>query len=109
MLYGGISNDSLSFSTDLYSSTVWGGEAGGIAGDSNDTLYVSGTVSGSLINGNAGDDSLFVEGELISSKIQGGSGNDRITTSTSISLSTVGGSLGKDTIELSNVIGSSVY
>ena len=103
--YGDLGNDSLYFTAESFSSTVYGGNStDATSSDGADTIHISGTASASYLHGNGGNDTIYVGGTALSSSIYGGQGTDDISVVGSISNSVVSGNLGNDTMDFTAAI-----
>jgi Ca2+-binding RTX toxin-like protein len=116
-LSGGQANDTISVnsSSTLVSSSIYGAASTGGSTDGADSIEL-GTLSSSLLQGNAGNDTFYVAGKTTNSTTLGGRGNDYITTVGTIAGSYVGGNRGSDSLiltgnvaESTSVYGGGIY
>jgi Ca2+-binding RTX toxin-like protein len=80
-LYGDLGLDTITFNNNMVNSTIYGGNLSDATSlDGEDSIFVSGSMSASFINGNGGADTIVVNSSVLGgSNIQGGRNNDSIS------------------------------
>ena len=110
-VYGGASNDVLTFTEAVDNSLVQGGGLGDTSTDGADTMTFTLTLDKTTVQGNGGNDSIYIAENAESSKVGAGQGADILDQAANKTFvaSTLAGGGGSDTVTLNTVRTSTVY